>query len=182
MEINSTMSNFLDPESIIAQIDLKKGSLVADFGCASGYFSLPFAKAIGSEGHLMALDILPQALETVESRSKSMSISNVQTNRVNLERENGSCLEDDSLDWVIMKGILFQNQNKPAILREAYRVLKRGGKAIIVEWGNENFAIGPHKSLRILEDVLMELAKNEGFLFEKKVDAGKFHYAFVVIK
>lgn len=173
---------FLNPKEIIKQIGIQEGLSVADFGCASGYFSLPFSEAIGSDGKLIALDILPQAIETVESRAKAAGLANIVTERVNLEKENGSGLERDSLDWVIMKGILFQNKDKSVIIKEAHRVLKKGGKALIVEWGDGDFSIGPHKSLRIPKEFLMELAKKQGFEIEKEVDAGKFHYAFVAIK
>ncbi|KKT87730.1 MAG: Methylase involved in ubiquinone/menaquinone biosynthesis [Parcubacteria group bacterium GW2011_GWC1_45_14] len=175
-------TQFLNPEQIINQLDVKKGSLVADFGCASGYFSLPFAAVIGKEGKMMALDILPHVLETVESRAKASGLSNVQTKRVNLEKEEGSGLEKECLDWVIMKGVLFQNKDKAIILKEAHRVLKKGGKVIVVEWGDKDFSIGPHQSLRIPKEFLLELAKKEGFSIEKEVDAGKFHYAFVAVK
>lgn len=178
----SINAQFLNPENIIKQLDVMKGCAVADFGCASGYFSLPFAQVIGNEGSLIALDILPQALETVESRAKNMGLFNVQTKRVNLEKENGSGLESESLDWVIMKGVLFQNKDKAIILKEAHRVLKKEGKAIVVEWGDEDFSIGPHKSVRISREFLIELAKKQGFSVEKEVDAGKFHYAFVAVK
>ncbi|HBP01543.1 MAG TPA: hypothetical protein DD454_05040 [Candidatus Moranbacteria bacterium] len=175
-------NQFLDPEKIIAQLDVESGSVAADFGCASGYFSLPFAKTIGNDGKLMALDILPHVLETVESRSKSMGLSNVETKRVNLEKNEGSGLSSDSLDWVIMKGVLFQNKDKETILKEAYRVLKKGGKAIVVEWGDKDFSIGPHHSLRIPKDALKGLAEKQGFSIGKEVDAGNFHYAFVAEK
>jgi len=178
----SVSDQFLNPEQIIAQLDVKQGDKAVDFGCASGYFSLPFAKAIGDDGELIALDILPHALATVESRAKESGFSNVKTKRANLEKENGSELESGLLDWVIMKGVLFQNKDKEAILKEAYRVLKPGGKAIIVEWGDAELYIGPDKGLRIAKKDLMEMAKKQGFSVEKEVSAGKCHYAFVAVK
>ena len=181
-ERKSIDENFLNPEKIIGQLDIRPGSSVADFGCASGYFSLPFAQAIGSEGELIAIDILPQALETVESRAKSVGLSNVRTKRANLEKEAGSGLEGETLDWVIMKGVLFQNRDKGIIIKEAYRVLKPGGRAIIVEWGDKDFSIGPHKGLRVPKEALEELTKKEGFSLDGQVEAGKFHYAFVAVK
>ncbi|EKE16012.1 MAG: hypothetical protein ACD_11C00054G0002 [uncultured bacterium] len=178
----SADGKFLDPVKIINQIDIAQDSVIADFGCASGYFALPFAQRVSKEGKLFALDILPHILETVKSRAIALGLSNVTTKRVNLEKENGSEMDSESLDWVIMKGVLFQNKDKSAIIKEAYRVLKSGGKILVVEWGDSDFSIGPHKNLRIPVDILKELVEKEKFRIEKDIDAGSFHYAFVAVK
>lgn len=43
--------------------------------------------------------------------------------------------------------VLFQNQKKDVIISEAYRVLKEGGKMIVVEWNQTH--IGPDMHLRV---------------------------------
>jgi ubiquinone/menaquinone biosynthesis C-methylase UbiE len=174
---------FIDPNAIIAQLAIKSDSAVADFGCGPGYFSIPFAKAVGENGKVFALDVLPQALETVNSKMKNSAVSNIVTSRVNLEKENGSKLDSDSVDWVILKDILFQNKKREVIVAEAYRILKTGGKVILVEWGKkQDSAIGPESELRIPPDVLKKMFLDQNFSVEKDVDAGNFHFAFVAVK
>ena len=77
---------------------------------------------------------------------------------------------------------LFQNGNKEAILKEAYRILKPGGKSLIVEWSDKNLSIGPEKNLRISSKALVELVRQQKFSVEKILDAGEFHYAVVIVK
>lgn len=173
---------FLDPDAIIAQLDIKNGMVAADFGCGPGYFSLPFAKKIGKDGRLYSLDVLPQALETVAGRAKNAGILNIVTSRVNLEKENGSRLESDSVDWVILKDILFRNNKKDIIVGEVYRVLKPGGKVVFVEWNSKESSIGPEKNLRVPRDEAEKLFREEKFIVDKDVDAGEFHYSFVAVK
>jgi ubiquinone/menaquinone biosynthesis C-methylase UbiE len=156
--------------------------VVADFGCGPGYFSLPFAKAIGEDGKLYALDVLPQSLETVAGKAKNAGIRNIITNRVNLEKENGSKIENESLDWIILKDVLFQNQKKDIMIAEVYRVLKLGGKALVVEWNEKKSMIGPQAELRIASNVLKKNFIDQKFSLEKDIEAGDFHYAFVVVK
>lgn len=183
MEIaQNAVGKFLDPLAIIAQLDISPGSIVADFGCGPGYFTLPFAKAVGQDGKVYSLDILPQALETVMGKTKNSGINNVVIKRANLEKENGSKLESDSVDWVILKDILFQNQNKQIIIAEAYRVLKTEGRVIVVEWNQADEAIGPDLKIRVVEEDLKKMFANEKFLIEKNIESGDFHYAFVAKK
>lgn len=173
---------FLDPDKIIAQLDVQVGNSVADFGCGPGYFTLPFAKKVGADGKVYALDVLPQALESVESKAKNAGLTNVVAMRVNLEKENGSKLMSDCLDWIVMKDVLFQNQKKEIMVAEAQRVLKAGGKIIVAEWNQNDTGIGPDGELRIAEGNLKKMFTDQNFEIEKDVDAGKFHYAFVAVK
>lgn len=173
---------FLDPDKIIAQLDIMPGSVAADFGCGPGYFSIPFAKKIDVAGKLFALDVLPQALEAVESRRRNAGLANIATMRVNLEKEGGSKLDAEFLDWIIMKDMLFQNQKKDIVVKEAWRVLKSGGKIIVVEWNGNDVSIGPDRDLRINKEDLKKLFTDQKFEIEKEIDAGKYHNAFVAVK
>jgi len=181
-EEKKEFGKFIDPDSIIAQLGVEKDSVVADFGCGPGFFSVPFAKAVGEDGKVYALDVLPQALETVKSKMRNSAVSNIMMIRANVEKENGSRLESALVDWVILKDILFQNKKKDIIIAEAARVLKPGGKVIVVEWKAEDSSVGPESKLRIPCDVLKKMFTDQNFYIEKDIVAGDFHYAFVATK
>lgn len=182
MENNiAATKEFIDPKMILDQLDIAKNNVAADFGCGSGYFSIPMARKI-PDGKLYSLDVLPAALESVASRAKIEGLTNIITTRVNLEKEGGSKLENESLDWVILKDMLFQNKSKDIILREAFRVLKPGGKLLAVEWNAQSESFGPQNDLKISEENLEKLIVGEKFKIEKKINAGNFHYGFMAVK
>ncbi len=174
--------NFADPAAVVNRLAVDSGAQVADFGCGSGYFSFEFARRVGSDGLVYALDVLPSALEAVASRAKSLNLNNVVTKRVNLEKEQGSGLAPVSVDWVILKDILFQNLKKHIILREVARVLKPGGRALIMEWNPDESLVGPEKGLRLSKETLQKLIVEAGMTVEQDLSVGGFHYAFVVKK
>lgn len=181
METPSALS-FADPSAIVDQLHIEPGSHVADFGCGSGFFSFEFAKRVGAEGTVHALDILPSALEAVASRAKILNLSNIVTQRANLEKENGSGLPPQSMDWVVIKDILFQNKDRNVILREVSRILKPGGHAILMEWSPKETLVGPDVALRISPDSLRTLVAAVDLAVEKELEVGGFHYAFLVKK
>lgn len=181
-ETQNEVGKFLDPAAIIAQLGVNGGSVAVDFGCGPGYFSIPFANAVGEEGRVYSLDILPQALETVAGKAKNAGILNIATKRVNLEKENGTKLAANCADWVILKDVLFQNQKKDVIIAEAFRVLKTGGRVIVVEWNQKELTVGPAAELRTPQSVLEKMFTDQKFIIEKNVEAGDFHYAFVALK
>src|SRR6185369_5058557 len=181
-ENQNAIGKFLDPDAIIAQLDVTPGSVAVDFGCGPGYFSIPFAKAVGEDGCVYSLDILPQALETVIGKAKNNGVSNITTKRVNFEKEKGTKLENNVADWVILKDVLFQNQKKEVIIAEAHRVLKPGGKVIAVEWNKKGVSVGPAMEIRVSQIELEKMFSDQKFVIEKNIEAGDFHYAFVAVK
>lgn len=175
-------AKFIDPRAVIKQLDMEEGIAVADFGCGTGYFSLPIAQKIGKEGRVYSLDILPEKLEAIESQAKTQSLTNIITKRVNLENKDGSRLGAESVDWIIMKDVLFQNKEKSSMLEEAKRILKPGGKILLIEWKTEDTPIGPDKKLRIPREKAMELINESQMGILKEVTVGDFHYGFILVK
>ena len=183
MENDSTFDvKFLDPQTVLDQLEIRPGMKVADFGCGAGHFSMVAAKKVGEKGVVFAFDILSEKLETVRSQAKNLSITNILTKRENLELENGSKLPDASVDWVIIKDMLYQYKVKGKIRCEAKRVLAEKGKILVAEWITENTSIGPQRELRIGKDALVDLAQKNGLGVFKDVSAGDFHYGVVLIK
>lgn len=173
---------FVEPKQVIRELAVGVGDVVADFGAGSGYFSFEFARAVGSDGKVYALDVLPSALEAITSRAKTLGLSNIVAQRVNLERPNGSGLGTGSIDWVIVKDVLMQNKDKAVILREVDRILKPDGRAIIIEWHPNESTVGPEKELRIDPEALRTLVAEAGLSVIEEPAVGGFHYAFVVKK
>ena len=173
--------NFVNPQSIVKQAGIKEGDIVADFGCGPGYFSIPVADIVGENGKVYAFDILPAALEALESQMNIRGIVNIVSKRVNLEKINASGLKDESVDWVIMKNILFQNEDKANIVKEAFRILKPMGRVLIMEW-DKNLTVGPPEEARISPENLVEIINKEGFIFQKQLSAGNYHYVIIAAK
>jgi len=173
--------SFVDPAEIIEMAEIKSGEKVADFGCGSGYFSIPASLVVGETGEVFSFDVLPLALEALDSQAKVQGVDNIIFKRVNLEKKDGTGLENESVDWVIMKDILFQNKNKEVILGEAKRILKNGGNILVMEWNN-NLTIGPDEKSRIAPQNLTNMICDSGFVFKKQVNAGDYHYVTIATK
>jgi len=178
---NNNRGGFLNPESIVKEFGLKQGMQVADFGCGAGYFTIAMAKLVGEEGNIYALDVLKTALESVRSRAKIEGLLNIRTIWANLELKGGSKLEDESMDLVLLANILFQSSKKVSIIREAKRVLKEGGKMIVIEWKARQ-PFGPPEDLIVDKDLIKEKIEKEGFVFSKEIPAGHNHWGLVFIK
>jgi len=173
------MEFFLNPEKILDQLDLHSNMVAADFGCGAGNFSVPLAKRL-EKGLVYALDVQTASLSALKGRCLAENINNIKVVRVDLEKPKGSSLQDSLLDLVLVVNILFQSEQKNAIIGEAKRVLKRRGKLVVIDWI-------PGKARGIMEgaiapDAVKKMAQEAGLKFEKEFDAGEFHYCLVFTK
>lgn len=164
------------------EFDLKEGSIVADFGCGSGYFPISIAKAVGEGGRVIAIDVLPSALELVEGRARNDNLHSIETRRANLEVPGSSGLENNSVDMVLLANILHQSYKKSDIIQEAVRVLKQGGKLAIIEYHPESRGVGPRQELRLPKNLARRLAESEHLKIIKEFEAGSYHYGLVFAK
>ncbi len=172
---------FLYPEEVVRQLNIKRWMKVADFGCGSGYFTIPIAKRLVPESRIYAIDILDSALEAVRSRAKLQGVFNVETIRCDLEKPSATGLTENSIDLVLLANILFQADQKAAIIREARRILKTGGELVIIDW-EPNQPMGPPKELIVPLGAIKQIAEDEGFKFKQKLSVDKYHWGLIFEK
>lgn len=172
------VANFLEPAQIIKKYLCPKKSMVAvDFGCGSGGWAMPLAKIL-EDGKVYAIDLLEEPLSVLRSKIRTGDIVNVEVIKADVEKIILRLLAN-SADIVLMTNLLFQAKNKEAVLGEAKRILKPGGKLLVVDW-SESDAIGPQKTIAA-KDVSV-LAKKLGFSPVDEFDAGSHHFGLIFEK
>ena len=173
------MTEFINPEKILDQLDLKENITVCEFGCGSGMFSISLAKRL-KQGKVYGLDILEEKLEALKTRVSLENLLNIEIVLSNIEEIGGSTLSDNSIDLVLIPNVLFQNENKKIIIEEAKRITKKGGEILIVDWKKE-IPSGPKEGTISIKEV-KEIAEILNLKFKKEIEAGIYHYCLVFTK
>lgn len=155
---------------------------VADFGAGSGAYALAAARAVGPDGKVYAIDVKKEVLARLKKEATERRLYNVEVLRGDVGKLGGSGLRDGAVDAVIISNILFQIEDKQVFAREVGRVLKKGGKVLIVDWSQSFGGIGPEAGAVFREDAARELFTGAGFSFERSIDAGAYHYGLVFKK
>ena len=174
------MVSFLEPQKIIKQIDLKEDWRVAEFGCGTGGFTIALARAL-LKGIVYALDIQEGPLSALTSRARLEGLPNIKTIQCDLEEPQGSTLQDDSLDLVLVTNILFQLENKKTMLKEARRIVRVGGKVIIIDWKTDS-PFGPVQGRVSLKEVQEIMLIKLDMKLVEEIDAGTYHWGAIFIK
>lgn len=171
------MEGFLNPIEILNNLDLREDMAAADFGCGAGGWTIPLAKKL-KEGKVYAIDILEEPLSVLKSRANFEKIFNIEAIRADVEKRTP--LSSDSVDLVLMTNLLFECEDKKAVLEEGKRVLKAGGKILIVDWIKDNPLTEEIEYVSF--DEIKKIAKDLNLELEKEFEAGAYHLALILIK
>lgn len=173
---------FVTPEMAVTHFHLREGDAVADFGAGTGYFIPHLSRVVGEQGRVYACEIQKNLVESLGMMAKSQGFHNVYPVWADIEAPEGSKLEADSLDAVILVNTLFQVEEKSTVIGEIARVLRRGGKAIVIDWTESWSGTGPQPSDVVTELMAEQLFAAGGFTKETTFDAGDHHYGIIFRK
>jgi SAM-dependent methyltransferase len=104
---------------------LNPGEVVLDLGSGGGIDVLLSAKRVGPTGKAYGLDMTDEMLALANENKKKAGVENVEFLRGEIEHIP---LPDNSVDVIISNCVINLSADKDAVLREAFRVLKPGGR------------------------------------------------------
>lgn len=173
---------FMEPQKIVDSLDIEKGNTVVDFGAGAGYFAIPLAKKVIPKGRVVAVDIMPNSLDIIKKKSLEENLTNMEFLQADLEVEKSTNLAGASADFVIIVNVLFQIKNKANVFREAKRILKPGGKFIVIDWTPGRTVMGPRDTERVSMDQVRIASVINGFKEIKTWLPDAYHYGFIFVK
>jgi SAM-dependent methyltransferase len=141
----------LPPEYIWRKAGIESADVMVDIGAGTGFLTIPFA---GFCDRIYACDISDVMIDWMTDNL----VPNY-PNIIPLKMEDNLVnLEDGVADLVVMMNLHHELYDAPAVLKECLRLLKAGGRILIVDWKKQDMAEGPPQSIRCLaEDVRYEL-------------------------
>lgn len=104
---------------------IRPGQAVLDLGCGAGFDAFIAAQLVGPGGRVAGIDLSPEMLAVARARQAEAGFPQVEFRQAAVE---ALPFPDASFDVALSNGVLNLIPDKPAALREIFRVLRPGGR------------------------------------------------------
>lgn len=164
--LNNRIRRFLEPpDQLIAKLGLKASDVVMDFGCGPGFYTIPIAKVVAKT---IAADVSSRMLEKTASNAKKNDVT------VDLLMTEGTAIKlgDGIVDLIFLNHVFHEIADRPKVLSEFLRIMKRSGRLAIVERTRGGlFAWKPGPPIIDQSEVIQELER-AGFTLAQTISHG----------
>jgi len=156
-----------DPDRMLASLDIRKGSVVADIGAGVGYHAWRLAEIVGPSGRVIAEDIQDGMIQLMKANIEQRKLRNVE---VVLGDAANPRLPANAVDLVLMVDVYHEFSEPIAMMKQIRNALKKDGRVVLVEFRKEdpNVPIQPLHKMSV-QDVRAEL-EPLGFKFQRSLE------------
>jgi predicted methyltransferase len=119
-----------EPGQLIRLLDLKAGMTIADIGAGSGYYTVRLAPVVGPNGRIVAQDVQPDYLQSLQQRVRELGLKNV---TIGLGEPHDPRLPANSIDVALLVHMYHEIAQPYALLYNLAPALKSGGRVAIVD-------------------------------------------------
>lgn len=173
---------FSNPRANVGDFGLIPGMTVADFGAGIGTYALEMARLVGDGGKIYAIDVQKDLLDRLAAEAKSQHLFNLEVIWGNVEKPGGTKLKDSAVSVAVLANVLFQADAKYSLVLEAKRILKPGGRVIVIEWSGSFGGIGPRADQVLSPEEAKKIFAEAGLSFQSGFAAGEHHYGLIFVK
>jgi ubiquinone/menaquinone biosynthesis C-methylase UbiE len=148
-----------NPDLIWSELALSGPRVLVEIGAGTGFFAAPFARKL-APGTVYACDVQDEMVAWMKEHLPSDIRYSVIP--MNME-ETRVPLSDGIADLVYMVNLHHELDDRQAIMKEAYRLLKPGGTVMVIDWKKGETPEGPPLEIRMSEDEIIKDVEKAGF-------------------
>lgn len=165
---------WLPPAELLKVMRPLTGTIVADIGAGTGYFTLPLAQTPDGPDLIYAVDIQPEMLSLLKNKLLPATSEKVRLIEGTAARTN---LPDASCDHLLLANIWHELDERSAVLAECRRILRGNGRIAILDWSPDvDATFGPPLHHRIASSAAAGELEASGFVGVNQQKIGLYSY------
>ena len=167
------------PEKVVEQLSIKPGSVIADIGSGSGYFSVLLAKKTGARGTVYAVDNDSEMNAYLEKRVINEGHANI---RPVLSKKDDPLLPKGAVDLVFICNTYMFIEKREQYLTRLKDNLKNDGRLAIISFNRIETPEGPPLHTRVSREKTIQEAQKAGFALEAEYFFLPYQHFLVFVK
>ncbi len=176
-------SELLDAGAILKDLlQIGPRHIIGDLGAGGGMFCINAARLVGNQGQVYAVDVMKHVLGDIESKARLAGLGNIKTVWSNLEMVGATKIKENSLDFALLVNVLFQSKKHEQILAEAARLLKVGGKLLVIDWSDTRPGFAPATDRQVDPKKVIASAASLSLNLIREFKAGHYHFGLIFTK
>jgi ubiquinone/menaquinone biosynthesis C-methylase UbiE len=166
------------PAKIMDALGVGDGSVVADLGAGSGWFTIRLADRVGPNGRVYAEDIQHQMIDSIRRRVDKIGLKNVTTILGTMKDP----MLPAPVDAVLIVDAYHEMEQPVVLLRNVARSLKPSGRIGIVNFTKEGGGPGPAMEARVDPERVIRDAQAAGLVLRSRETFLRYQYMLVFEK
>ncbi len=165
--IRETREKEESTQRFLQELKVEKGWTLCDLGCGNGYYSLPLARMVGSEGKVIGVDIQPEMLEMLERRAAERGIQNIETLQGTFVDPR---VDPNTIDLLILVDVYHEFSHPEQMLEKIRESLKPDGQVALLEFRAEDPDVPIKPEHKMSKDQIMKEYTANGFKLVREFD------------
>jgi ubiquinone/menaquinone biosynthesis C-methylase UbiE len=161
------------PDQVVKALNLEPGSVVADIGAGTGYFTRRFAKAVVPGGRALGLDIENSLVNYMKEDARKLNLKNYEARVVKLDDPE---LEPRSVDVVFLCNTYHHIDNRNEYFKKVSKSLKPGGRVVIVDYYKRKMPEGAPPRHKLSKNAVVQEFKDAGYRLLRSHDFLQYQY------
>jgi protein-L-isoaspartate O-methyltransferase len=165
------------PSKAIAALGIAPGSVVADVGAGSGYYTVRLSKVVGPRGRVVATDLQPGMLDLIRAKVDGQGLTNVTLVQ---GRPDDPVLPAATFDLIVMVDVYHELASPQIFVRKLRQALKPDGRLVLIEFRLEDPRVPIREVHKMSVTQVREELGADGFQIDRVIDVLPWQHIIVL--
>jgi len=165
------------PSKAIAALSIAPGSVVADVGAGSGYYTVRLSQVVGPRGRVVATDLQPGMLDLIRAKVERQGLTNVTLVQ---GRPDDPVLPAATFDLIVMVDVYHELAAPQIFVRKLREALKPDGRLVLIEFRLEDPRVPIREVHKMSVSQVREELGADGFQIDRVIDVLPWQHIIVL--
>ena len=168
-------SYFMNPSSVVEDIDIRAGNKVLEIGMPIGFFAPALLNKVGTDGMVYVAGPNHESFEKLGHLAERKNLSF----KLLADLLTGGSIPEGEIDTVVLTNLLSNTLKPDSFCLAIGQYLKPDSEIVLIDWDNKIKSVGPSMERRVTKEDALRLMHSCGMQFKRILKLPGYHYGMV---